>query len=817
VDLAVDGPHALVAGTTGAGKSELLRTLVTSLAVVNRPDELVMVLVDYKGGSAFADCAALPHCVGLVTDLDPHLADRALTSLGAELKRRERLMAGVGARDLTAYRATDPETGLPRLVIVIDEFRALAEELPGFVDGLVRIAALGRSLGIHLVLATQRPAGIVSADVRANMNLRIALRLRDTSDSLDVLDSPAAATLPEGVPGRALLRTGAEAPRLVQVARVAGSAGEADPTRGPRVRPVPGPWVEEEVDELSTDSSTPGLLPSVVMAVTEAASALGAAAPASPWLPPLPTVLTAAEVPEAQLSEAQGPDAETPVPGRAQAFAVPWGLLDLPSEQRQAPACWDPVQESHLAVVGAPGAGATTLVRTVLGGLLQRHDPGRLHLYCFDSGSGLTVLGAAPHTGALVTPEEPARSARVLARLVATLQERRQALAAAGLTSYAEQSAGPDPWPLLVWVVDGWGRFAGAQAEQGRGAGLEAALRLLAEGPAVGIVAVVTGDRTLLSGRVSASLPCVWALRLADPTDLMLAGLRREQIPDTMPPGRAVRTRDGVTAQVAVLGDDPAGASQVAALAATVDSHIHRATAVPADRRPWRVVGLPTRCALRELTGSRPPGAACGHREPLLGLGGDEGGPTALALSPERGDAALVLGPPGSGRSTVLDTLAEELRRSGHRVVRVAPGRAAADLADELAGGPGPCVLVDDAEQLADTAVEEVVLRWAASLTSGSAAHAGAQAPEPREPGTGGPGALVVAAETERAVTAYRGLVPLAARSRTGVVLQPRASGDGGPLGVSVPTGGPAVPGRGVLVHRGTCEPVQVALPGPAP
>ncbi|MBA2696004.1 MAG: FHA domain-containing protein, partial [Actinobacteria bacterium] len=230
IDLAVDGPHALVAGTTGAGKSELLRTMVTALALGNRPDQLVFVLVDYKGGSAFTECAQLPHCVGLVTDLDPHLADRALTSLRAELKRRERLLADVGARDLSAYQAKEGMPALPRLVLVIDEYRALAEELPAFVDGLVRIAALGRSLGLHLVLATQRPTGIVSADVRANMNLRIALRLRDTADSYDVLESPEAAALPEGVPGRALLRTGADAPRMLQVARVMDATAGSGPS-----------------------------------------------------------------------------------------------------------------------------------------------------------------------------------------------------------------------------------------------------------------------------------------------------------------------------------------------------------------------------------------------------------------------------------------------------------------------------------------------------------------------------------------------------------------------------------------------------------
>ncbi len=163
----------LVAGTTGSGKSELLQTLVGSLATNASPNDLTFVLVDYKGGAAFGACAALPHTVGLVTDLDGPLTQRALTCLDAELRRRERLLADAGAVDLAAYRRAGHR--LARLVLVVDEFATLAEELPDFVRGLVSVAQRGRSLGLHLVLATQRPEGVVSADIRANTQLRICL------------------------------------------------------------------------------------------------------------------------------------------------------------------------------------------------------------------------------------------------------------------------------------------------------------------------------------------------------------------------------------------------------------------------------------------------------------------------------------------------------------------------------------------------------------------------------------------------------------------------------------------------------------------
>jgi DNA segregation ATPase FtsK/SpoIIIE and related proteins len=158
-----------VAGTTGSGKSEFLRSLVAGLSIANGPGDVAFLLIDYKGGATFADCSRLPHTVGVVTDLDAHLTRRVLRSLDAELRRRELLFAQVGARDVDQYRTTiTPHASLHRLILIVDEFAALAEELPDFLDGLIDIAQRGRSLGIHLILATQRPGGVISPEIRAN-------------------------------------------------------------------------------------------------------------------------------------------------------------------------------------------------------------------------------------------------------------------------------------------------------------------------------------------------------------------------------------------------------------------------------------------------------------------------------------------------------------------------------------------------------------------------------------------------------------------------------------------------------------------------
>ena len=206
LDLVADGPHLLVGGTTGSGKSELLRSMVAGLALSADPAHLAFVLIDYKGGAAFDRCAEMPHVAGMVTDLDDRLAERALVCLEAELRHREERLRAAGAEDLAAFRARTGHAGgdpLPRLVVVVDEFATLAAELPEFLRSLVGIAQRGRSLGVHMVLATQRPAGVVTDDIRANTTCRIALRVTDRHDSNDVIDSPdAAASHANGPAGR---------------------------------------------------------------------------------------------------------------------------------------------------------------------------------------------------------------------------------------------------------------------------------------------------------------------------------------------------------------------------------------------------------------------------------------------------------------------------------------------------------------------------------------------------------------------------------------------------------------------------------------
>jgi S-DNA-T family DNA segregation ATPase FtsK/SpoIIIE len=224
IDLVGDGPHALIGGTTGSGKSELLQTFVTSLAATVPPDRLNFLLVDYKGGAAFKECVALPHTVGFVTDLDAHLTNRARISLDAELKRREGVLRAAGAKDLPEMERRDPDGAPPSLVIVIDEFATLSKEIPEFVDGVVDVAQRGRTLGLHLVLATQRPRGAITDNIRANTTLRMAMRMasRPTCSSSSTPPPtlrPSCASRPSALPGSLPFPSSSPSLRLRQTPR----------------------------------------------------------------------------------------------------------------------------------------------------------------------------------------------------------------------------------------------------------------------------------------------------------------------------------------------------------------------------------------------------------------------------------------------------------------------------------------------------------------------------------------------------------------------------------------------------------------------
>ena len=721
IDLRRDGPHGLIAGTTGSGKSELLQSIVASLAVANRPDEMTFVLVDYKGGSAFADCVLLPHTVGMVTDLDTHLVERALVSLTAELTRREHILAAAGAKDIEDYQllldkrqAREP---MPRLLIVIDEFASMVRDLPDFVTGLVNIAQRGRSLGIHLILATQRPSGVVSADIRANTNLRIALRVTDPAESIDVIDAKEAAQISKSTPGRAYVRLGHASLIPFQAGRVGGRR----PGAASHANALPRPWAasvdwaglglpeparpaarkraQEEITDLKV----------LVEQVQRAVRLLDIPAQHSPWLPALPETLLLKDM----MSGSGGSQ-----PGS-------FGIEDLPSLQLQRPATVRLETFSHLMAAGAPRSGRSQLLRTIAGALALEHSCADVHMYGIDCGNGaLLPLADLPHCGAVVSRTQTERAARLLGRLDAEIGRRQELLSESGFADVNEQRAsvtGEERLPHVFVFLDRWEGFTTTLGELDHGSLTQSITRILGEGASVGIHLVMTGDRTLIAGRISNLCEEKLVFKMAEKEDYGFAGLRPRNMPDEVPPGRAFRAGSGLEVQVALLGPDTSGQGQAAELRSIASSCASRDVSVPAGARPFRVDVLPSRISFEDAWALRP--ASAGPLFGMVGIGGD----TLTALGPDLSTGApcfIVGGPARSGRSTILMSMARSFLAGGTQLILVTPRpsplRALAsspgvvrlfegsDLEEEpfaeaLASVSGPAVVVmDDAEMLRD-------------------------------------------------------------------------------------------------------------------
>ena len=289
LDLVADGPHALIGGTSGAGKSELLQSIVASLAVRHAPTRLTFLFVDYKGGAASAVFSGLPHTVGYVTNLNAELSRRALTSLRAELNRRMRLLEG-RAKDLAEMRRLHPDDAPPSLVIVVDEFATLVKEVPEFVDGVVDIAQRGRSLGIHLILATQRPSGAVNDNILANTNLRISLRMLDKTESMAVINSGEAAEIPVPLKGHGWVRLGPRALVAFQAAYCGSPLVSDDVQRRSSSPRSCAPTTRRRRSSVRRRTGTH--LDAVLRAISEANRRLALPASATPWRDVLPERLS---------------------------------------------------------------------------------------------------------------------------------------------------------------------------------------------------------------------------------------------------------------------------------------------------------------------------------------------------------------------------------------------------------------------------------------------------------------------------------------------------------------------------------------------
>lgn len=793
LDLRSHGPHALVGGTTGSGKSEFLQSWLLGMAVGHSPERINFLLVDYKGGSAFGECANLPHSVGLVTDLNTRLVRRALTSLRAEVTRREHLLQEWRAKDLIDLESKERDGApvVPSLIIVVDEFAALVSEIPEFVDGMIDIAQRGRSLGLHLVLATQRPSGVIKDNLRANTNLRIALRVADESDSDDVVGSKIAASFDPDTPGRGVAKLGPGKLVPFQAGYVGGWSTGEPPEPTIQIADLPfgsgAPWHSPPAVERGARDLGPKDLQRLCASITGAFTRAQMADPLRPWLPELEDSY------ELSLLHTARFDNE-----------LVFGVGDDPQRQSQMSVAFEPDRDGNLLVVGASGSGRTTFLRTitVAAGIADKGGP--CVVYGIDaSGRGLEMLEALPHVGSIIAGDDDERIKRLLRELRYTIDQRLGAFAAvkAGtLVEYRQLANRPDEQRVLV-VIDGLQNLIAAYDDVPGQLTLDRIESIIQDGRSVGVHVVVSIDRVAsIRPAVLSGFPARLALRINDEMDLMSADLAKDAFDESTPPGRGYFK--GQEVQVAILaGDETSIAAQGEAI-----NRFARSMEKRGRERAPQIQRLPTLVRLADLPRR-------GDGFVPFGISDETMEPVAIKAE----GLIAVTGPIGSGSTTALNTLVQSIMRESPDVQAAYLGVRRSGISPSVtwsrsAVGQGVAALADELQDELDagTAREQiVVVESLGELTSDAEYELQRLFKTARSVG------VCVLIEGELSVLSQSyGIAKDALASRQAIVLQPDAADlesiSGFPSGRLNPASFP--PGRGFLCLPTGYQLIQVGV-----
>lgn len=644
------GPHGLCIGATGSGKSELLKSIVLALAATHGPDQLNFVLVDFKGGATFLGLETLPHVSAVITNLADELVlvDRMQDAIHGEMTRRQELLRRAGnfpgvAEYEEARRAgrTDLKP-LPALVIVVDEFSELLASRPEFADLFVAVGRLGRSLHMHLLLASQRLEEGRLRGLDSHLSYRIGLKTFSAAESRSVLGVPDAHHLP-AQPGAGYLKTDSGAPLRFRAAYVSGPAPTADPAargggdsgRRPRVAVFTAARSGAIVGEGA--AGTPGSGPEQLPATTPTATPAATAATARPstleatvaamsghrrsahrvWLPPLP--------------------ARTPLADVADSSAGPLravvGLVDKPALQRQDPYLLDlSCTGGHAAIVGAPRSGKTTAARTLVASLALTTPAAALHVHVIDYGAGgLADLSGLPHVASVAHRGDVEKLHRVVSAVAGEVVRREELYRDRGWHSPAAARGAGVPDVLLL--IDGWPALRQEHLDLA-----DRVQAVLADGLSVGIHVALTAHRwTELRPAVRDLIGTRVELRQAEAIDSVVDRKAAKLVPES--PGRGLAP-DGCAVLIA-----DSGAAEIRDVAAASrgrgDEPVPKLTLLPREIG-WAEVG----------------GVASGTGGWPTAVGLDEENLAPVHFDPERERHLMVFGSAGSGRTTTLRTMA---------------------------------------------------------------------------------------------------------------------------------------------------------------
>ena len=455
------GCHGLVAGTTGSGKSEFLQAYILSMMIKYSPNEVGFVLVDFKGGDMARPFLKSPHLAATISNLSGNTLHRALISLQAEVRSRQNIfnesaqLLGVDKIDINSYHKYFKEkrltTPLPHLIIVIDEFAQLKSQHPEFMAKLIDIAQVGRSLGIHLILATQRPSGVVDPQIWSNSRFKVCLKVLDKQDSMDMISHPEAALIKQ--PGRAYVQVGYdEIFEQIQSGYSGADYVEQDSyTNEESVSISMVSWTAEPIRTAKRQSNEKKTGRTQLEETVSSIVALGEEEKLKVkklWLPALPAqLLLEKECGVSTEFDAAAWDLGGYVP-------VPCGVVDDVEHQSQYQYAVDFINQGHLAIYGASGTGKTTLIQTILFALSMRHSPDQLHTFVLDfGGNGLRNVEMMPHCAGYVANDNEQQAEGILQTIQKLITER-QALFAdnhcANYASYLETTGKKLPMVLLV-------------------------------------------------------------------------------------------------------------------------------------------------------------------------------------------------------------------------------------------------------------------------------------------------------------------------------------------------------------------------------
>lgn len=456
------GPHGLVAGTTGSGKSELLQSIIISLAINYHPHDVVFVLIDYKGGGMADVFKGMPHLVGTITNLGGNQTTRALLSIKSELMRRQRIFSEYEVNNIDKYQKLyysrndrNKMPAIPHLIMIADEFAELKQDQPEFMKELVSTARVGRSLGVHLILATQKPAGVVDDQIWSNSKFKICLKVQDETDSKDVIKRPDAAMIKE--PGRAYIQVGND--EIFELFQSAYSGADYDPegemkkseNRTKRIYSISLNGRAEKLypleEEKIANRERPSQLKSMVEYITASAARNRIEPLEGPWLPPLPDIIYLSE-----FFKGKGITIKSDTP-----LKVPVGIVDDPRGQTQEPLYIDFATEGNLLVYGAPGTGKTYFLKTLCLSLAYCYTPRDVNIYIMDfGGTTLKSFEALPHCGGVMTLEQESRINQFMLFVFRSIEERKQLFENNKSESYIDYIQEGNQLPAIIIMIDNY-------------------------------------------------------------------------------------------------------------------------------------------------------------------------------------------------------------------------------------------------------------------------------------------------------------------------------------------------------------------------